>query len=63
NGYLDDVPVNKIKAFEREFLKFMKEKYASVSIEIKEKKKLDPDVTHKLEDAIKEFKQIFAKKG
>ena len=41
----------------------MKEKYASVGIEIKEKKKLDPDVTHKLEDAIKEFKQIFAKKG
>ncbi len=63
NGYLDDVPVNKIRVFEREFLKFIKEKYAFIGIEIKEKKKLDPEATHKLEDAIKEFKQLFTKKG
>src|SRR3990170_1174444 len=63
NGYLDDIPVGKVKAFDKELLKFMKEKYASVGIEIKEKKKLDQEVTHKLENAIKEFKQTFAKKG
>ena len=63
NGYLDDIPVDKVKTFDKEFLKFMKEKYASVGIEIKEKKKLDHEVTHKLENAIKEFKQTFAKKG
>ena len=63
NGYLDDIPVDKVKTFDKEFLKFMKEKYASVGIEIKEKKKLDQEVTHKLENAIKEFKQTFAKKG
>ncbi len=63
NGYLDDVAVDKARVFEREFMKFMKEKYASIGIEIKEKKKLDPEVTSKLENAIKEFKQIFAKKG
>lgn len=63
NGYLDDVAVDKVKSFESEFLKFMKEKYASIGIEINEKKKLDPEVTQKLENAIKEFKEIFAKKG
>ena len=63
NGYLDDVPVNKIRVFEREFLKFIKEKYSSIGIEIKEKKKLDPEITQKLENAIKEFKQLFTKKG
>ncbi|MBI2557675.1 MAG: F0F1 ATP synthase subunit alpha [Planctomycetes bacterium] len=63
NGYLDDIPVDKVKIFDKEFLKFMKEKYASIGIEIKEKKKLDHEVTHKLENAIKEFKQTFAKKG
>ena len=63
NGYLDDIPVGEVKTFDKEFLKFMKEKYASIGIEIKEKKKLDQEVTHKLENAIKEFKQTFAKKG
>ena len=63
NGYLDDVPVNKIRVFEREFLKFIREKYSSIGIEIKEKKKLDPEITQKLENAIKEFKQLFTKKG
>jgi F-type H+-transporting ATPase subunit alpha len=63
NGYLDDIAVDKVRIFEKEFLKFMKEKYASIGIEIKEKKKLDPEITNKLENAIKEFKQIFAKKG
>ena len=63
NGYLDDISVDKVKTFDKEFLKFMREKYASIGIEIKEKKKLDQEVTHKLENAIKEFKQTFAKKG
>lgn len=63
NGYLDDVAVDKVRIFEKEFLKFMKEKYASIGIEIKEKKKLDQEITNKLENAIKEFKQIFSKKG
>lgn len=63
NGFLDDVAVDKIKTFDKEFQKFMKEKYASIGIEIKEKKKLDQEVTHKLENAIKEFKQTFGKKG
>lgn len=63
NGYLDDVAVDKVKVFEKEFLKFMREKYASLGIEIREKKKLEPELTQKLENAIKDFKQTFAQKG
>ncbi|MBM4053691.1 MAG: F0F1 ATP synthase subunit alpha [Planctomycetes bacterium] len=63
NGFLDDVPVDKIKKFEKEFLAFMKEKHASIGLEIVEKKKIDQELSSKLENAIREFKQIFAKKG
>ncbi len=63
NGYLDDVPVARIKVFDAEFRSFMNDKYASIGIEIKDKKKLDAEVTQKLDAAIKEFKQIFSKKG
>ena len=62
NGHLDDVPVDKIKLFDAQFRKFMKEKHNAIGIEIRDKKKLDPEVTQKLETAIKEFKQIFSKK-
>ncbi len=63
NGHLDDVPVNKIKIFDTQFKKFMQEKHAAIGIEIRDKKKLDPEITQKLDAAIKEFKQTFSKKG
>ncbi|MDR4507150.1 MAG: F0F1 ATP synthase subunit alpha [Candidatus Brocadiaceae bacterium] len=63
NGFLDDIAVEKVRTFEKEFLQFMREKYASIGIEVLEKKKLDQELTQKLEGAIKEFKGIFAKKG
>ncbi|GJQ48210.1 F1 sector of membrane-bound ATP synthase, alpha subunit [Candidatus Kuenenia stuttgartiensis] len=63
NGFLDDIPVDKIKKFEKEFLAFMKQKHASISLEINEKKKIDQELSSKLENAIREFKQIFDKKG
>lgn len=62
NGYLDDVPVEKVKKFDAEFKRFMNDKYAAIGIEIRDKKKLDPEVTQKLDAAIKEFKQTFSKK-
>ncbi|MCF6149130.1 MAG: F0F1 ATP synthase subunit alpha [Candidatus Kuenenia sp.] len=63
NGFLDDIPVDKIKRFEKEFLAFMKEKHASIGLEIAEKKKIDQELSSKLESAISEFKQTFGKKG
>ncbi|HHT9117058.1 MAG TPA: F0F1 ATP synthase subunit alpha [Candidatus Hypogeohydataceae bacterium YC38] len=61
NGYLDDIPVEKIKEFENNFLKFMREKHPAIGQEIKEKKKLDDDITHRLKRAIEEFKKEFGR--
>lgn len=59
NGYLSDIPVEKVREFEEKFHKFMAEKYPAVGEEIKEKKKLDDDIIHRLTKAIEEFKGIF----
>lgn len=59
NGFLDEVPLDKVKEFEKKFLKFVNDKHPSIGIEIKENKKLTSEITHKLEDAINEFKKEF----
>ncbi|HHT9119340.1 MAG TPA: F0F1 ATP synthase subunit alpha [Candidatus Hypogeohydataceae bacterium YC41] len=59
NGYLDDVPVERIKEFEESFLRFMEEKHPAIGQEIKQKKRLDEDVTRRLHRAVEEFKKEF----
>lgn len=60
NGYLSDIPVDKVREFENKFHKFMAEKYPAIGEEIKEKKKIDEDLSHRLVRAIEEFKKVFA---
>src|SRR3989338_69607 len=60
NGYLGNVPVERVRAFEEKFHKFMAEKYPAVGEEIKEKKKLTDDIIHRLTKALEEFKGTFA---
>lgn len=60
NGYLSSIPVERVRAFEEKFHKFMAEKYPAVGEEIKEKKKLTDDIIHRLTKALEEFKGIFA---
>jgi len=57
NGFLDDVPVEKVKEWENDFHKFMKNQ--SVLKEIAEKKELTDDIVKNLEKSIKEFKEIY----
>ncbi|MGR3219315.1 MAG: F0F1 ATP synthase subunit alpha [Candidatus Anammoxibacter sp.] len=59
NSYLDDVPFERTLEFEQKFLKFVNDKYPNIGLQIKENKKLTSEITHKLEDAIKEFKAEF----
>lgn len=58
NGFLDDIPTDKVKAFEVEFLKFMRSSHPDILKSIRETKVLGDE--EKLRKAIEEFKAIFA---
>jgi len=57
NGYLDDVPTEKVKDFAAKFLQYMKDKHVGIGIEIKEKKKIEEDTSQRLKSAVTEFKK------
>ncbi len=58
-GFLDDVPIEKISEFEKEFLKFMDSEYKDVLDAIGVKKELTDEIYESLEKLIKEFKSTF----
>lgn len=57
NGWLDDIPTDRIKDFETEFLKFMRSSHPELLKGIKETKVLSDE--DGLKNAIQEFKAIF----
>lgn len=57
NGYLDDVAVDKVSEWEREFLEFMEGQGREVMKAIREAKELTEDTEAKLKEAITNFKQ------
>ncbi len=59
NGYLDNLPLEKIKPFEEGFHKFMDEKYPDVGHTIAESKDLSESTEEKLKKAIEEYKAAF----
>ncbi len=58
-GYLDDIPVEAIKKFEEEFLKFIRGTKDDLRSELAEKKAIDDNLKTKLIQAIEEFKKGF----
>jgi len=60
NGYLDDVPVEKVQNWEAEFLKYMKDMKRDVLGLVKEKKELTEEVEEKLKKAIGEYKEVYS---
>jgi F-type H+-transporting ATPase subunit alpha len=56
---VDEVPVNAVKKFEQELLKFMASKHQAVLDDIKSKKQLDEDLKARIKNAIEEFKKSF----
>jgi len=58
NGFLDDVPVEKIRAFEAAFHKFMENSYSALLYLIASKKELTPESEESLKKAILQFKQV-----
>ncbi|MDH4193663.1 MAG: F0F1 ATP synthase subunit alpha [Nitrospirota bacterium] len=57
NGFLDNVPVKKIREFEKTLLAFIKEKYSNIREEVVTKKKIDDEFGGKLKQIISEFKK------
>lgn len=56
NGYLDDIPIEKIRAFESAFIRFMDTTYPQVGERIMTTREIDTETEEMLKKAIQEFK-------
>ncbi|MDD3268829.1 MAG: F0F1 ATP synthase subunit alpha [Syntrophomonadaceae bacterium] len=60
NGYLDDIPKEKVLEFESDFLKYIRSANADILNTIRDSGKMDDALEQKLIKAIGEFKSTFA---
>jgi len=59
NGYLDDVPLDRISSWEENFYKFMGANHPEVERQINEEMELTPELEEALKTSIAEFKKGF----
>jgi F-type H+-transporting ATPase subunit alpha len=59
NNFLMDIPVDKMRDFEKDFLDYMDTHKREVEQAINEKKELTDDIKKALSEAIDEFKKVF----
>ena len=63
-GFLDDLEVSELRAFEQSFYRFLDTSHAALLTKIREKKALDDEITGQLAAVLKEAKEKFkAEKG
>jgi F-type H+-transporting ATPase subunit alpha len=55
NGYLDEIPVESIERFEKEFIEMMQLKHQSILDKIADTKEIDPETDKRLHEITKEF--------
>jgi len=60
NGYLDDIPLDKVTAFEASFHRFVEANHPKIGGKIAKEKDIDPETEEKLKAAIAEFKKGMA---
>jgi F-type H+/Na+-transporting ATPase subunit alpha len=60
NGFLDEVPVNKVREWEKGFLEFMKTQFPQVGDKIRTEKALSKDNEAELKRAIAAYQQLIA---
>jgi F-type H+-transporting ATPase subunit alpha len=60
NGYLDEVPVERVRQYEEELYRFLETRYPGVLTSIAAKKVMDDEIKASLEEALKEFNKQFA---
>ncbi len=63
NGYLDDVPLDDVGRFEREFLDYIQRERSGIYDAIRETKDLTDDTASVLKEAIDEFRKGFTVSG
>ncbi len=62
-GFLDSIPVEDVKRYEKELYAFMEEKHPEILKEIVEKKQLTSELDEALRRALEEFNSIFQPSG
>jgi F-type H+-transporting ATPase subunit alpha len=58
-GYYDDIPVDNIARFEKEFLAFCEEKYPDIEHKLSAEKKISDELEAELKRAVEQFKSTF----
>jgi len=59
NKYLSDIPVNRIRQFEKEFLQYVDNNYPDIVESIRETKDLTENTEKRITEAVHEFKKSF----
>lgn len=59
NGFLDDISIERLKAFEGEFLQYVEGTHLDILKTIREEKKLTDELEKQLSDVVNEFKKSF----
>jgi len=63
NGFTDDLPVESIKQFEADLLRFIENSHPGILQSLREKKAITDDIQKDLEQSLKDFKETWAEKG
>jgi F-type H+/Na+-transporting ATPase subunit alpha len=61
NGYIDDLPVESVREFERGLIAYLDDQGKQVKADLARKKALDDELTPKIKSALDHFKQEFVK--
>jgi len=59
-GYLDDIPLGKIKEFEEKFLEYVRIHYRKLREKIEEEKALSPQLEEEIKKVVEKFKEGFS---
>ena len=62
NGYADDIPVDDVRDFEAELLKFVENSHPGLLQAIREKKSLTDEIKTDLEQVLQDFKETWSEK-
>jgi F-type H+-transporting ATPase subunit alpha len=57
NGFVDDIPVSKLREFEQDLLSYINEKHAGIKSDFVSRKKIDEEFSEQLKQIITEFKK------